>query len=160
MNVSGNIFLSAVMKLPSVETLAFKARVPGESLGRGFPTVISDGPINTSRDVRFASENFTFKNLYAIATRNAKDLSTYSNHPEESELYLPPDTVLVEVGEVSAGGVHVLVVEEIVVSRDAFPLEWDSTEALLLDVSQRILDALDQPPVTVTSPGKFTQRQL
>lgn len=108
----------------------------------------------TSADPRVASENFTSERLAAIVTVSGRLIAPLSRHPDEQEIAILPDTLLLSVGTVAIPGL----VNDVVLLAEtgtAPGLPKDSAE-LRQVVAQQVTEALAKPAFPVHSPGRFS----
>lgn len=108
----------------------------------------------TSADPRMATENFTAERVAAIVTITGRFIGPLSRYPDQMEAALLPATLLVPVGSVVVPGVanDVVLLAE---TGTAPGLPADLPE-LQRVVSAQVSAALQRPPVTIHSPGRFS----
>ena len=146
--------LQALAKLPARPGLVFRGRPEGVARLEG--TVVTDGLVATSRDIRIATENFTIGGVYAIATRTARDVAPLSADPAAAEQVLLPGAALTPLvtGRVPPG-IEVELLEELALDGAAAePLPWSSLDALGQDVAERVAAAFAAEAVEIRTPGK------
>lgn len=147
--------LRALQKLPPLPGLVFRGRPDGVTPLLG--TVVTQGLVATSRDIRVATENFTCGGLYAIVTRTARDIAPLSADPAAAEQVLLPGAMVkpLVVGRISPPGLEVELLEELAADVEETALPWLSLDALGRDVEQRITAAFAAEAVEIRTPGKF-----
>ncbi|MUL49066.1 hypothetical protein FZI85_19760 [Mycobacterium sp. CBMA293] len=108
----------------------------------------------TSADPRVATENFTAERVVAIFTITGRFIGPLSRYPDQMEVALLPATLLVPVGSIAVPGVanDVVLLAE---TGTAPGLPADLPE-LHRVVSAQVSAALQRPPVTIRSPGRFS----
>lgn len=108
----------------------------------------------TSADPRVATENFTAERVVAIVTITGRFIGPLSRYPDQMEVALLPAALLVPVGSVAVPGIanDVVLLAE---TGTAPGLPADLPE-LKRVVSAQVSAALQRPPATIHSPGRFS----
>lgn len=147
-------FLATVEKLPTHLGLVFRGcgarsheRWPGRAL-------VTEGLVSTSRDPRVATENFTTEAVYAILSRNGRQIEHFSAARHEQEVLLLPGTVLTLVTRVRVGDLGVTVVEEFDPHHGDEGTQVDAHE-LQVEIGRAILEAQARPVVEPIRSGRL-----
>lgn len=108
----------------------------------------------TSADPRVATENFTAERVVAIVTITGRFIGPLSRYPDQMEVALLPATLLLPVGSVAVPGIAndvVLLAET--GSAPGLPADLPELQRV---VSAQVSAALQRPPSTIHSPGRFS----
>lgn len=153
MSSSVDRILAAFSKLPPVAGVSFHG---GDDDAAGEGGTLA-GVLATSRSPRVASENFSTSVLYCLVTVSGRDLTQLSRHEVEQEIVLLPGTTLLGLGSIQAEGLRLVMLEELDVEREPSEARTsgDALDQLFATVSAAVATARAEPPVPVTSPGKF-----
>ncbi|KHK99517.1 hypothetical protein LK09_02475 [Microbacterium mangrovi] len=112
----------------------------------------------TSLDPRIGTENFSTPVIAAILSRTGRDISAFSAHPTELEVVIPPEVILHTLAvDVAPDGVTPLIVIEQLAELDPDVSLPPTLEGLVALVKERIAMSMAQPPVDITTPGKFIE---
>ena len=138
-------FLEAVEKLPAYSGLVWRA-----STGEVTVSVPLGGPVPTTRDVRYASENFRAPVLQAIIACDGRDIAPLSADPAAGEVVLLPEGMLTPATAVhEVAGQRVQVLLEV---RPGLPFGAAPDDAALAAAIEAARAAGD---VHITAPGRF-----
>jgi len=150
-------FLDAIDKLPAFNGVAFR----GLALGAAAPPVlgVATSMLATSRDPRVGTQNFTAPLTLVLLHRTGRDISVFSEHPEEAEIVVRPGSAWRRLTDVVVPGVpgRFVVLEELdLTGSTPPPTEWGDTIAELTARVQRMVQqSAATAPVKVASLGKF-----
>lgn len=108
----------------------------------------------TSANPRIASENFTSERLAAIVTVTGRSIAPLSRHPNELEISILPGTLLMPIGSITIPNLANPVVLLIETGwAPGLPENRDDLERLVV---RQVTTAFAQPPIPISSPGRFT----
>ncbi len=144
-------FLSGLDALPPSPGLSWRGRL-GTTPHQG--TFVTDNVLDTTRDLRVATDNFALPAAYAVFGLTGRDLAPFSASREAEELVFLPARVFTVGETIEADGVQVTVVVERLI-RDG---EVESPEALDERIGQlaaQVGHARALPPVRVDQPERF-----
>ena len=112
----------------------------------------------TSANPRIASDNFTSERLAAIVTVTGRSIAPLSRHPNELEISILPGTLLMPIGSRT---IPKLANPVVLLTETGWapglPETRDELERLVVE---QVTTALAQPPIPISSPGRFTPRPL
>lgn len=152
-------FLDAIAKLPAFNGIAFRGVEAGAV--EPPPLGVAAGVLATSRDPRVGTENFTATLMLVTLHRTGRDVSEFSEHPEDAEVVVRPGSVWQRLIELEVPGVpgRFVVLEELDPTGSTptpTPTEWGATLAeLRARITRMVQLSAAAAPLTVTSPGKF-----
>ena len=147
--------LRALQKLPPFTGIVFHGLPSIPDLNRSRWT---NGLTATSLDPRIATENFSTPVIAAILSRTGREIGMFSAHPGEREVVIPPEAVLHTLAvDVAPDGATPLIVIEQLAELDPNVSLPPTLQGLVQLVKDTISAASAQPPVTITTPGKFVE---
>jgi hypothetical protein len=114
------------------------------------------GLLATSENPRIATENFSTPVIIGIIAKRGRSLGPLSAHPQEQEVVLLPGTVLSTLQIMQQPGTATVVVME-ELAESGSELDW--LPPTIEELGQLVIGLLGQsaaqPPVQISTPGKF-----
>ena len=144
-----NSVVDTISRLPATPAITYRG-MSGAPPNAAFTLTAL---LPTSADPRIASENFTTERVAAIVAVTGRSIAALSRHPEEHEIAILPGTLLLPVGFVEVAGLSEPVV---LLSETGWaPGLPEGKPELRRTVAAQVSDALNRPPVQISSPGRF-----
>lgn len=147
-----NPLIDAITRLPTTPGITYRG-MSGPPPNGAFAL---SAVLPTSTDPRIASENFTAERVAAIVTVTGRSVAPLSRHPEELEIAILPGTLLVPAGYVT---IEELPNPVVLLAETGWALGLpENNQELKQAVVERVARALEESPVLIQSPGRFTPR--
>lgn len=147
--------LRGLEQAPRYRGVSFRGRIQDATFGPCSATLVTHLLTATSRDIRVATENFATSSVYAILGGAGRWVEAFSPRPQEREVIFLPATMFRPVETLHAGGVEIVVVEQLAFDDADRPGDSWTPERVRTLVPDHVMRSRQVEPVDVTSPGKF-----
>jgi hypothetical protein len=147
--------LRGLEQAPRYRGISFRGRTPDAAFGPHSATVVTRLLTPTSRDIRVATENFVTSSVYAILGGAGRWVENFSSRPQECEVVFLPATMFRPVDLLHAGGVEIIVVEQLAFDEADRPEGTWTPERVHTILPDHVIRSRQAEPVAVASTGKF-----
>jgi hypothetical protein len=147
--------LRGLEQAPRYRGISFRGRPQDAVFGPHSATLVTQLLTATSRDIQVATENFATSSVYAILGGAGRWVEAFSPRPQEREVVFLPATMFRPVDALYAGGVEIIVVEQLAFDDADRPGDSWTPEHVRTVIPDHVRRSRRTDPIEVTSPGKF-----